>query len=121
MTLPKPMMDRRSWILGSLAAGLVIGNVHNRSFASANKPSSMFRVRTVVKLNGEIRLKSQINDAKTSKGTAITAKTAPIQASTLVDVEEHIQIGMSLAECKSYVRVLEAESEGIVPRYRKDG
>jgi hypothetical protein len=116
MTLPKPMMDRRSWILGSITAGLVFGNVHNRSFATTKKPSSMFRVRTVVKLNGEIRLKSQINDAKTNKGTAITAKTAPIQASTLVDVEEHIQIGMSLAECKSYVHVLEAESEVQVDR-----
>lgn len=116
MTLPKPMMDRRSWILGSITAGLIIGNVRNCSFAATKKPSSMFRVRTVVKLNGEIRLKSQINDAKTNKGTAITAKTAPIQASTLVDVEEHIQIGVSLAECKSYVRVLEAESEVQVDR-----
>jgi hypothetical protein len=116
MTLPKPMMDRRSWILGSITAGLVIGNAPNRSFATPDKPSSMFRVRTVVKLNGEIRLKSQINDARTSKGTAITAKTAPIQASTLVDVEEHTQIGSTLADCKSYVHVLEAESEVQVDR-----
>ena len=96
MTLPKPNMNRRSWILGSITAGLVIAS--NRSYATTIRSGSMFRVRTIVKLNGEIRLKSQINDARTSKGTAIAAKTAPIQASTVVDFEEHMQIGAKLTD-----------------------
>ena len=114
MTLPKPNMNRRSWILGSITAGLVVAS--NRSYATTHRSGSMFRVRTIVKLNGEIRLKSQINDARTSKGTAIAAKTAPIQASTVVDFEEHMQIGAKLTDCKSYLHVLEAESDVQVDR-----
>lgn len=107
-------MNRRSWILGSITAGLVVAS--NRSYATTHRSGSMFRVRTIVKLNGEIRLKSQINDARTNKGKAIAAKTAPILASTVVDFEEHTQIGASLADCKSYLHVLEAESDVQVDR-----
>lgn len=119
LAMTKPSIsafNRRNWILGCIAMGVTQGRV---VFASDDSSSvgNRFRVRTVIKTHGEVRLKSQIADATSRNGKPSSAKTVPMQATTNLDYEEDVLLSTPLSESKAYLRVAQAGSEVQVDRH----
>ncbi len=106
-------MHRRAWLTGCIATGL-IGSQALRAATSPN--SDRFRIKAVVKTQGEVRLKSQVADGRTRSGAAAVAKTAPLQATTTLEYEENIQVEDLLSDSLSYLHILQAESEVQIDR-----
>lgn len=115
-------LQRREWILATLATAtsLAFSNIslaQNASKNSSSDASGMFRVRAVLEVTGEIRLKSQVADAKGKNGKAIAAKTAPIKASSTIDFDEQFETNSLLTGCRTYQYFHEANSEIQVDRH----
>ena len=116
-------LPRREWLAASVAvaASLVWSSNELVRADSMKKPAGLstglFRVRAVLELNGEIRLKSQTTDATAKNGKAIAAKTAPFQSSSTVDFEEQYETSEKLTDCKSYQHYTETVSETQIDRH----
>ena len=114
---------RREWIAASIAAAssLVCSSARPAWATPADKSGSLatglFRVRSVLEINGEIRLKSQTNDSTTKVGKMIVSKTAPIKASSTVDFDEQYETAGKLMDCKSYQHYHESSSEIQIDRH----
>jgi hypothetical protein len=115
--------SRREWIASSIAiaSSLVWSSATQAIMDSKRKPNDaltgLFRVRAVLEIAGEIRLKSQTNDATAKGGKMIAAKTAPIKANSTVDFDEQYEIGNQLTGCKSYQHYHESGSEIQIDRH----
>jgi hypothetical protein len=109
-------LSRRNWIHGTFAASL-LWNVSTVLGKSEKTRVPTFRVRAVVKVNGEVRLKSQVADQRNNTGKAMTAKSVPMQATTDLEFEEQYELGPSRSACKSYLRMAKAETEIQVDRH----
>ena len=115
--------SRREWIATSIAiASSLAWSSATSVFADTKGKSNdalrgLFRVRAVLEISGEIRLKSQSNDATAKGGKMIAAKTAPIKASSTVDFDEQYEIANKLAGCKSYQHYHESGSEIQIDRH----
>ena len=114
---------RREWIVASVA--LVSSLAWSSAKSTWAKPkdksnalaTGLFRVRSVLDINGEIRLRSQTNDATSKAGKVIAAKTAPIKASSMVDFDEQFETSGQLTLCKSYQHFHESTSEIQIDRH----
>lgn len=78
---------------------------------ASNLETGMFRVRAVLEVNGEIRLKSQVAESTVRSQKAKTDRTAPIKASATIDYDEQFSISQNIRECRSYMNFHEATSE----------
>ena len=119
LAMTKPSIsafNRRNWILGCIAVGATHGRM---GFGSddTSRVGNRFRVRTVIKTHGEVRLKSQIADATSRNGKPSPAKTVPMQATTNLDYEEDVLLNTPLSESKAYLRIAQADSEVQVDRH----
>ena len=115
-------LQRREWLAASVAAAASLVWSSKPTMADSKKTSQglstgLFRVRAVLELNGEIRLKSQTVDATNKNGKSIAAKTAPIKASSTVDFEEQYETSDKLTACKSYQHYTETASETQIDRH----
>ncbi len=114
---------RREWMAASIAAvsSMVCSSPKSAWAKPIDKPaeftSGLFRVRSVLEINGEIRLRSQTNDATSKAGKMIAAKTAPIKASSTLDFDEQYQTSTKLIGCKSYQHYHESGSEIQIDRH----
>ncbi len=115
-------LGRREWLAASIAAASSLVWSTKPAMCQSKKPldvttSGLFRIRAVLEINGEIRLKSQTNDATNKNGKAIAAKTAPIKASSTVDFDEQYETSTQLLDCKSYQHYHESSSEIQIDRH----
>ena len=116
-------LRRREWLAASVAtvSSLAWSTSTQVRADAKKKPASrsagQFRVRAILELNGEIRLKSQTNDATAKGGKMIAAKTAPIKASSTVDFEEQFETSTKLTDCRSYQHYTESISETQIDRH----
>ncbi len=114
---------RRDWIATSIAvASSLVWSSARTTWAKPKDrletlATGLFRVRSVLDINGEIRLKSQTNDATSKGGKVIVAKTAPIKASSTVDFDEQYETSVQLTNCKSYQHYHESASEIQIDRH----
>ena len=106
---------RREWMASSIAAATTLvwpaAQARSRETSTDEQSVGLFRLRAVLEINGEIRLKSQTNDATSKNGKRIAAKTAPIKASSTVDFDEQFETSTKLVGCKSYQHYHESGSE----------
>jgi hypothetical protein len=91
-----PKTNRRHLIVAVVSvAGLFLTPVQLMAQEKQQVPNldttGTFRVRTVLELSGEIRLKNQQTDGAGKNGKSMAAKTAPIKASSTVDYDEQFQ------------------------------
>jgi hypothetical protein len=88
--------SRRAWfasLVGSLAYGHLLAN---RSVSSAfgaepeKKPAknTMYRVRSVLDLQGEVRLRNQGANIERKNGKQLIARTAPVRSTSTLDYDE---------------------------------
>ena len=114
---------RREWIVASIAvASSLVWSTAKSTWAKPKDKSDalatgLFRVRSVLDINGEIRLRSQTNDATSKGGKVIAAKTAPIKASSTVDFDEQFETSGQLILCRSYQHYHESTSEIQIDRH----
>ena len=124
-SLGRQTLSRRDWIIASTAAAACLAwpsaaNAQSGSTSkqtTANDDTNLFRVRAVLEVNGEIRLKSQSTDALSKSGKALAAKTAPIQATSTVEFDEQFETTAQLIGCRSYQHFREANSEIQIDRH----
>ena len=104
-----------------LAAILSIGLIGHGKASGATEPNGYqtktFRAKAVVKLNGEVHLKSQISEATDPKGRTVIARKAPFQSNVVLDFEENAQYDAGLIDCTSLLNVIEASSDIQVDRH----
>ncbi len=115
-------IGRREWMAASVAAAasLVWSTVPTwakPTDKSETLATGIFRIRAVLEINGEIRLKSQTNDATSKSGKMIAAKTAPIKAESTVDFDEQFETSNRLTDCRSYQYYHESGSEIQIDRH----
>ena len=115
-------LNRRQWLSASIAtATIFMGSRATMAFApaplAAGNESGLFRVRVVLEVNGEIRLKSQTSDGTGKNGKTIAAKTAPLKATSTIDFDEHFETTTDLIGCKAYQYFHEAGSEIQIDRH----
>ncbi len=115
-------LGRREWMAASIAAASSLVWSTTPAMSQSNKKLDasaigLFRIRTVLDINGEIRLKSQTNDATNKNGKMIAAKTAPIKASSTVDFDEQFETSNKLIDCKAYQHYHESGSEIQIDRH----
>jgi len=116
------LLDRRQWLIASMIAAGAI-SLTRPSFAESKRlatksiETGKFRIRAVSEVSGEIRLKSQINDAKAKNGKLIAAKTAPMKASSTLEYDEHYESSLNILQCRTYQHFREATSEIQVDRH----
>ena len=115
-------IGRRQWIIASLATTSSLIWTKSPAWAQSKGKSEeaatgLFRVRCVLDIQGEIRLKSQTNDATGKNGKTIAAKTAPIKATSTVDFDEQFETSSKLTHCKSYQYYHESGSEIQIDRH----
>jgi len=111
------LLLRREWFAASISVASSLAwaykaNAENKSKRKLDAiDTGLFRVRAVIESNGEIRLRSQTNDATTNGGKMIAAKTAPIKATSTVDYDEQFETSNSLPDCRSLQHFHESVSE----------
>lgn len=113
------LVNRRSWIAGCIAFGTVLqysGLKNCLAASAASGELETYRVKAVVKTEGEVRLKSQVATGRTRSGQDAIAKTAPLKATTTVEYEENLRLEPDWVNSLSYLHVLQAESEVQVDR-----
>ena len=116
-------LSRRGWIVANLAAvtSLVWSSARtgmaNPIVNSKSLTPGLFRIRSVLDVSGEIRLKSQTNDATSKGGKMIAAKTAPFKGSSTVDFDEEYETTNKLSGCRSYQHYHESSSEIQIDRH----
>ncbi len=93
--------SRRAWF-ASLASSLACGHLlANRLVPSAfgtgpeekQVKSTMFRVRSVLDLQGEVRLKNQEHSIERKNGKQLIARTAPVRSTSTLDYDEQYVLG----------------------------
>ena len=115
--------SRREWLAASIAATTAFAWSSAPAKAAsdpknkATSPKGLFRVRCVLDVNGEIRLKSQTNDTAGKNGKTLAAKTAPLKATSTVDFDEQFETTKNLSGCRSYQFYHEATSEIQIDRH----
>ena len=115
-------LNRRQWLIASIVA---VGSTSltstsladSKSFAARSIETGKFRIRVVSEVSGEIRLKSQLNDAKAKNGKLIAAKTASIKASSTLEYDEEFESSSSILQCRTYQHFREATSEIQIDRH----
>jgi hypothetical protein len=114
----RPLNRRQLLVAGLVAAATAIPSrtiwaesKDQKKLDQASNGKGLFRVRTVVQLNGDIRLKSQTADSAVKNGKTMTAKTAPIQATSTVDFDEQFESDTDIQACRTYQHFHEATSE----------
>ncbi len=116
-------LGRREWLAASVAAATSFvwfrepTQVHGADKPAPLMATGMYRIRAVLEIEGEIRLKSQTNDATNKSGKHIAAKTAPIKAQSTVDFDEQYETSDRLMDCKSYQYFHESGSEIQIDRH----
>ena len=116
-------MQRREWLVASIAAATsLVWSSARTALANPIEDSSklstgLFRIRSVLEVSGEIRLKSQTNDTTNKGGKMITAKTAPLKGSSTVDFDEQYESTNKLSGCRSYQHYHESSSEIQIDRH----
>ena len=114
---------RREWVAASIAVASSLAWSSASTVWAEPKDKSkvastgLFRVRSVLEINGEIRLRSQTNDATDKGGKKIVAKTAPLKASSTVDFDEQYETSGKLTLCHSYQHYHESSSEIQIDRH----
>jgi hypothetical protein len=117
-----PKTNRRHLIVAVVSvAGLFLTPVQLMAQEKQQVPNldttGTFRVRTVLELSGEIRLKNQQTDGAGKNGKSMAAKTAPIKASSTVDYDEQFQSAKGIEGCRTYQNFHEANSQIQVDRH----
>lgn len=115
-------LNRRRWLVASIfATGFAslprTYAMESKSFAAKSIEAGKFRVRAVIEVSGEIRLKSQLNDATAKNGKVISAKTAAIKASSTLEYDEQFEASPNIHECRTYQHFREAVSEIQIDRH----
>lgn len=108
---------RRTWfaaLLGTAMAGLARGADPVRGSKTSKQnvsPKSLasFRVRSVLELQGEVRLKNQNGALERKNGKQLVARTAPVTATSTLDYDEQYGTGDGSDRCVQYYH--EANSE----------
>jgi hypothetical protein len=110
--------SRRAWfasLVGSLACGHLLSN---RSVPSAfgtepekkSAKSTMFRVRSLLELQGDVRLKNQVASMERKNGKQLIARTAPVRSTSTLDYDEQYVLGDAQGDsCLQYFH--EAKTE----------
>lgn len=91
--------DRRTWfasLIASVALERVLSDATGPSAWGAAPPKSSkktptFRIRSVLELQGEVRLKNQGAVPERRNGKQLVARTAPVQSTTTLDYDEQYQ------------------------------
>jgi len=104
ITAPNPLgsqpypWNRRAWIaslMGAFALERTLGTAHR--YASAGEPAKAtgnrptFRIRSVLELQGEVRLKNQGPGVERRNGKQLVARTAGVQSTATLDYDEQVQ------------------------------
>jgi hypothetical protein len=116
-------MSRRTWVIASVAAAVstVFSKkscmADSRAGAGLTGSQGLFRVRAVLEVNGEIRLKSQLSETTVRNGKTIAAKSVPIKATSTIDFDEHFETERNFSRCRSYQHFHEANSEIQIDRH----
>lgn len=124
-SLGRNALSRRDWLIASAAAAASLAWSTTSSAQSGSKSkqpttleaTGLFRVRAVLEVNGEIRLKSQSTEALSKSGKALAAKTAPIKATSTVEFDEQFKTTAQWIGCRSYQHFHEANSEIQIDRH----
>ena len=109
-------LDRRNWIIASLAAATA-SSLSLSGWSASKDPvepllmDGIFRVKAVLNAAGEIRLKSQLGDSKGKNGKTIIAKSVPLKATATLEYDEQFETTTSLQGCRAYQYFHEANSE----------
>lgn len=109
--------NRRQVLAALVAVGLVSPAQILRASQAEGYKTRTFRAKSVVKLNGEVHLKSQLSEATDAKGRTTIARKAPFQSTVTLDFEENSQYDDGLIDCTSLLSVIEASSEIQVDRH----
>ena len=116
-------ISRRRFVMASIAASSSILWFEAKAAGPTSKTdnpinaSGLFRVRAVLEVNGEIRLRSQSDDTINKNGKASPAKTAPIKATSTIDFDEQFETSHNVIGCRSYQNYHEAISEIQIDRH----
>lgn len=109
--------NRRQVLAALVAVGLVSPAQILRASQSEGYKTRTFRAKSIVKLNGEVHLKSQLSEATDAQGRTTIARKAPFQSTVTLDFEENSQYDDGLIDCTSLLSVIEANSEIQVDRH----
>jgi hypothetical protein len=115
--------SRRQWLreaigcavaLGSLGSGVrrLVATEPTRVTAPAK-----FRVRSVLELQGEVRLKAQGAAVTRQNGKQVAARTAPVQSKSTLDYDEEYRLADEDRESQGVQYFHEANSEITVDRH----
>ncbi|XZE21009.1 hypothetical protein SH449x_000901 [Pirellulaceae bacterium SH449] len=108
----------RRQLLAALLATSLLGSFNAYGDdQSENYKSKTYRAKAVVKLNGEVHLKSQLSEGTDGKGRTAIDRKAPFQSTATLEYEEDAQFDQGLIDCTSVLNVIEASSEMQVDRH----
>jgi hypothetical protein len=108
---------RRQVLAALVSAGLILNSRPAIASQSDGYKTKTFRAKAVVKLNGEVHLKSQVTEATEANGRTAIARKAPFQSTVTLDYEENSQYDNGLIDCTSLINVIEANSDIQVDRH----
>ncbi|MCU0711248.1 MAG: hypothetical protein MUC43_04255 [Pirellula sp.] len=108
---------RRQILAAVVSAGLIASSRPVIASQTDGYKTKTFRARAIIKLNGEVHLKSQISEAVDAKGRTTIARKAPFQSTVTLDFEENSQFDNGFIDCTSLLNVVEASSDIQVDRH----
>jgi hypothetical protein len=108
---------RRQILAAIVSAGLIASSRPAIASQTDGYKTKTFRARALIKLNGEVHLKSQLSESTDAKGRTAIARRAPFQSTITLDYEENSQFDNGLIDCTSLINVVEASSDIQVDRH----
>gem|GEM_PF-555429 len=114
--------SRRVWMRRAIAFGCAVAGAMGRSRSASalettsSTPTHTFRVKSVLELRGEVRLKAQGNTVARKNGKQVVARTAPVHSTSTLEYEEQYRLG-TIDDAAGIQHFSEANSEITVDQH----
>lgn len=115
--------SRRQWLREAIGCAVAVGSLGwGVRGVVATEPSNVntaakFRVRSVLELQGEVRLKAQGAAVTRKNGKQVVARTAPVQSKSTLDYDEEYRLAEEDRESQGVQFFHEANSEITVDQH----